>query len=200
MTTEIPLACLGGAPAPPELATDLQALAALPEAARKSLWRAVEPILPDPVPQTATSLIEALATELAIDPKELARVASAMRALYRFATKSDLSPANLEADVRALSGEHAERVVPVVMASAESAKARIQPELLQKSVAAHGKVLLDADWRLDIVTSSNLARGFKLPLVTLTLHYEEHGKRSAVTMQVLPSVLRRLKETLGTIV
>ncbi len=200
MTTEISLACLGGAPAPPELAADLQALAELPEAAQKSIWRAVEPILPDPVPQSATSLLESLASELAVSPRDLARVASAIRALYRFATKTDITPADLEADVRALCGDRAERVVPIVMASAELARARIQPELLQKSVAAHGKVLLDADWRLDIVTSSNLARGFKLPLVTLTLHYEEHGKRSAITLQVLPSILRRLKETLSTIV
>jgi hypothetical protein len=200
MTTEITLACLGGAPAPPELAADLQALAELPEVARQSMWRALEPILPDPVPQSATALLESIAAELSVSPRELARVASAMRALYRFATKADLSPADLEADVRALSGDRADRVVPVVMASAELARSRIQPELLQKSVAAHGKVLLDADWRLDIVTSSNLARGFKLPLVNLTLHYEENGKRSAVTLQVLPSVLRRLKETLGTIV
>ena len=200
MTTPIPLACLGGAPAPPELADDLQALAALPENAQQALWRMVEPILPDPVPQSATALLESIANELGVSPREIARVASAVRALYRFAAKVDLPPADLEADVRALAGAHGERVVPIVMASAELARARIQPELLQRSVAAHGKVLLDADWRLDLVTSSSLGRGFKLPLVTLTLHYEEHGKRSAITLQVLPSVLRRVKDMLASIV
>src|SRR5688572_6304750 len=115
MTTEITLACLGGAPAPPELAADLQALAELPEVARQSMWRALEPILPDPVPQSATALLESIAAELSVSPRELARVASAMRALYRFATKADLSPADLEADVRALSGDRADQIVPVVM-------------------------------------------------------------------------------------
>jgi len=196
----IVLACLGGAPAPPELAADLQALGDLPEQARLSIWRAVEPILPDPVPQSATSLLESLAQELAIEAGQLARVASAIRALYRFAARMDLPPADFESDLRALSGDRAEGIVPIVMQTAELARAPIQPELLQKTVSAHGKVLTSADWRLDVVTSSNLGRGMKLPLVTLTLHYEEHGTRSAVTLQVLPSVLRRLKETLGTIV
>jgi hypothetical protein len=200
MSTPIPLACLGGAPAPPELAADLQALDELPAVAQRAMWRAIEPILPDPVPPSSTAELESLAAELSVSGHQLSRVASALRALFRFATRTDLSPSDLESDVRALAGDRAERIVPVVMPWAELARARIQSELLQKSVAAHGKVLLDVDWRLDVVTSSNLARGFKLPLVTLTLHYEEHGKRSAVTLSVLPSVLRRFKDMLATIV
>lgn len=160
----------------------------------------VEAILPDPVPTRARAVVEAYGREHGVEPDEVGRVASAVRALLRFATRTDISMDALRADVRTLAADRAEAVLDVVGPLFEPLRARIQAELAAKTVTGHGKVLTDFEWRLETISASSVARGLRVPLVTLTLRYEEAGATKTVTLHALPTILKRLKDALAKIV
>jgi hypothetical protein len=194
----VPVACYDG-PAPDGLVDDLRLLSDLPSGAQQALWRAVEQVLVDPVPPGASEFLAAEARRLEVDGSQFARAASAMRALYRQAARRDLARDALADDIAKLSGGDPV-VSTLILSSYELARVRVQAELASKTLTSHGRVLVDADWRLSFITQSNLARGLKLPVITLTLRWEEHGVRGATTYDVLPTVLKRLKDTLAQIV
>lgn len=199
-TKEAGLHCLDGAAAPSGLAEDLRAIASFPPVVRTSLWSAVEPILADPVPPGGAAALDGAARASGVDVAAFAAAASALRGLYRFASKVDLPAERLAEDVATLLGKRDPSLEALVLSTYELARRRVQAELGQKTFAAHGKTLVDVDWRLELVTHSTFARGLKLPIVTLTLHYDERGQRSSVTLHALPTVLRKVRDALNQIV
>ena len=199
MSEPLLLACLEGAPAPPELARDLKSIGALQGDVQAGLWKAVEAVLVDPPPADAGAIIEAHAQRLGVEPAQLSRAASSMRAVYRFAAALDLPREVLGDDLAKLSGNDPV-VSTLVLSNYELARQRIHAELAHKTLMDHGKVLTDVSWRLNMVTQSNHGRGLRLPVVTLTLQYQEQGQKRSITLEVLPSILRKLKETVAAIV
>lgn len=196
----VELGCLDGAKAPPGLGPDLCTLADLPDRALHDFGRVIDVTIGDPVPAAADRVIEAFAKEHGVEPSQVARAASAVRALYRAAARVDLSVEGLKADFRALTGDRAEALISLVVSGYEPSRVRIQRELLAKTVAAHGKVLTDVEWRIETVNESSFGRGFRLPLITITLRYQEDGKSSSVTLHALPTVLKKLKDVLAKLV
>jgi hypothetical protein len=194
----VPLACYDG-PAPEGLADDLRLLSELPAEAQRALWRVCAQVLMDPVPSGAPDFLAAEARTLGVDGTSFARAVSAMRALYRQAVQRDVSRELFADDLATLTGGDPV-VSTLLLSSYELARVRVQAELSGKALTSHGKVLIDVDWRLSLITQSSQARGLKLPLITLTLHWEEHGVRGATTYDVLPTVLKRVKDTLAQIV
>ncbi len=194
------LHCFQGGPAPETLATDLRALGQLPPGARDDLWAAVEPILPQPVPDTANAALDRFVATHGVEPELLSRVLGALRVLLRNAARLDVAPELFQADVVALTGDAASVVGPHLAALYGAARARVSQEAIARSVAGHGKTLTGIEWRLDAVLHSNHGKNLRAPVVLLTLHYEERGKDKAVTLQVLPSTLADLKRTLDGIV
>ncbi|HTJ81727.1 MAG TPA: hypothetical protein VL400_08370 [Polyangiaceae bacterium] len=198
--THAGLACLDGLEAPPGLAADLVCLAELPAPAKEAFAPVLDLVLADVVQPGTEARLAALAEERGADPVALTRAAMAARLLLRAAARTDVGLEQLEADVRGLVPGAAEAVLAVLGRSFEPAKARIQSELLARTVKDHGKVLADFDWRLETITQSSHGRGFRLPLVTLTLRYEENGRQEAITLHVLPTVLKKLRAVLGRLV
>ncbi len=194
------LRCLEGKDAPPGLEEDVRLIRAFSGPLRTSLWSAVERTLADPVPAQTSQLLDAAARAAGAEPAPYAAAVSAMRAIYRFAATLDLSAEDLAADISKLLGEPDPSMELLFTSTYELARRRVQAELAQKTFDGHGKTLVDMDWRLEIVTHSKYGRGFKLPIVTLTFVYEERGQRSAITLHALPTLLKRVRDTLSSIV
>ncbi|MFO0554697.1 MAG: COMM domain-containing protein [Polyangiaceae bacterium] len=194
------LACLGGVEAPDWLGPDLQCIARLPDSARAELWTALEAALPDPMRPEAEAKLDEFQSRHGGDASMLVRALKAARVLYREAARRDLDKAKLMADVRSLGGEHAAVLESVLGKYHAPAASFVRSELYAKTLAGHGKILTDLEWRTEIVASSNHGANLKLPLVTLTLHYEENGARQAITLTALPSLVQQLRDALTQVV
>ncbi|MBI4952520.1 MAG: hypothetical protein HY908_10845 [Myxococcales bacterium] len=196
---ELPkLRCLGGRQVAAGVLADLARLGALPPEARRNLWDALGPTLPEPIPAAASSAIEAFRLRYEVVGEDLAVGLKACRYLVREAAKRNLAAPKLAEDLAVLdggSGALAELLLP----GYEVAKATIREVLVRRALLRHGKTLLDAEWRVDTMTVSNEVLGMRVPVAQLTLRYHELGQAQAVTLQVPASVLRKLHAMLGEI-
>ena len=68
----------------------------------------------------------------------------------------------------------------------------MRQEVLQGTLADHGKLLLGVDWRLDSVQASNRGSKMRVPVALLTLRFREGEQTQRITLQVLPETLREL--------
>ena len=186
------LACLGGGEAPPELARDIARLAGLPRTARERLWEALGPSLSEPLPAPVEQLLDGFCRRHEVPGDELARVLKACRFLIREASRIDLPRAAFAEDLAALGA--ASEVQQVLLAGYERGKAAVRGELLHDALAAHGKVLTGVDWRVDTVAASTQGAKLQAPVVMLTLHYEDAGRRERITLQAVPGALEELRK------
>lgn len=188
-----PLRALGDRPAAPRLQADLALLATMPAGARRSLWRALAPAMPDPIPPSSDAAIDAFAAEHGIDATTLIRALKACRHLVREAASRDLDVAAFAADLAALDGDDGE-LRAMLLPGYQEAKLRIREELITRAIAAHGRVLVDAEWRLDLVAASSRGHDLKAPIAFVTLDLLEEGAPRRITFQATPEALRKLSK------
>jgi hypothetical protein len=186
------LHCLGGKSAPAPILADLAALLRLPRAAQEHFWEALGPALQDPAPPGLAEVLDAFCQEQGVTPADLGRAIKASRFLFREATRRDLDRRLFAADLAAVSPAD-EALGAILLPRYEEARQRVGHELAARSIAGHGKILLDVEWRTDTVTASNHGAGLQAKVAFLTLLYEDNGRRETITVQALPSVLRKLE-------
>lgn len=145
--TDVRLRCLGGEPPPPELAGDICAVSLLPEVARKELWAALGPSLPDPLPAEAEAELDAFCRRHTVDPDHLGVVLRACRFLVRAATGRGLSEPDLASDLRSLTRD--EEVISLLASGYERARRSLSEQALKKALDLHGESLTGIDFRLD---------------------------------------------------
>lgn len=193
------LACLEGAPAPHQLASDLLRLTALSDDARARLGEVLAQVLPDPVDAGAEEQLRAFAERFDVDPRELGQALRAARFLVRAAARIDLASVAFVDDLRllarAVEAEQGaeELLVATLSPQFEPAKALVLREAVSRSIAGHGKVLVGVDWRVDRVIGSSQARALSTAVAWVTLQFEEHGKKEAVSFQATPAMLEALR-------
>jgi hypothetical protein len=170
---------------------DIGRLAALPPGARERLWEALGPSLSEPLPAPVEAVLDGFCQRHEVAGNELARVLKACRFLVREASRVDLPRAGFAADLAAL-GAGAE-VQRVLLAGYERGKAVVRGELLHAALAAHGKVLVGVDWRVDTVAASAGGAKLQAPVVMLTLRYEDGGRQERITLQAVPEALQELR-------
>ncbi len=187
----IPLACLRGEPAPPDLAKDLVTAAILPASARARLWDALGPSLPEPVPAEAEGLLDAFCETHGAAPALLAPVIKACRFLVREASVRDLPRADLAEDLALLGAP--DELQRVLVAGYDSAKQMIRAAILRQTLIEHGRLLVGASYRLDTIEASESGTRLNTPVVMLTLRYLEGEGDGRFTVQVLPETLRQIR-------
>jgi hypothetical protein len=183
---------LGGAAPDPEVVADLLRIRELPGAARQRLWEVLGPSLPEPIPRDVEALLDRFIAAHGADAVTLARALRAARALVRRASAFDVDPKRFGEDLAALSGGTSE-LGDVLLPGYERARALVRAEIAERAVAGHGRLLEKVAWRVDILTASDQGLGFKLPVLTLTLHYREGRRREQLSVQVLPHVLGEIR-------
>lgn len=170
---------------------DLGLVDELPVNARRLFWKALAPTLPDPIPPRSDAAIDAFAAEHGVDDRTLARALKACRHLVREAAGRDVDAATFARDLAALDGERGE-LRAILLPGYDEAKTRIREELVTKAISAHGKVLVGAEWRLDMVAASSRGQDLRAPIAIVTLEMLDEGATKRVTFQATPEALRKL--------
>ncbi len=194
-----PLSMLDGKAAPEWLAGDLAALSELPQAAREELWQVLEPAIAEPMPKSAEALLGEFCARHRVPQATLSRVLRGLRFLYRAAAQTASPKSKLEDDLRSLLGEQAALALSLVGRYHAPALAVLSGEIHTKTLLAHGKVLTDFEWKVSKVSASTHGRGLELPVVTLTLKYQEDGQQRSITLEAIPSTIAKLRDVLGAL-
>jgi hypothetical protein len=194
---EIPLHCLGGRGAPPDLGRDLRLVLRLPERAREHFWDALGPALAEPLPSSVEGLLDRFCRSFGIPDEELlARSIKACRFLVRAAVAADLSPALLGEDIARLLGgpasPEAAILAPLLLSRYDEARAAVREEIVRKSIADHGLLLEGVQWRVDRVARSSHGK-VGIPVAVLTLQYRQGDRSDRITLQLLPDMVEALR-------
>jgi hypothetical protein len=157
-------------------------------------------VLSDPISPDADATLDAFAAQHRVSKDDLAGALKASRHLVREASRRNLGRDVFTKDLEALRPGSAE-LAGILLRGFEAAREQVRQELLARSIVGHGKLLVDVEWRVDVVAASNHGLAFQSNIGILTLHYEENGRREAVTMQATPALLQKLaascKQMLG---
>jgi hypothetical protein len=101
--------------------------------------------------------------------------------------------------VRSLLGENAALALSLVGRYHAPALAVVTSAIHTKTLLAHGKVLMDFEWRVSKVSASTHARALELPVVTLTLEYQDAGQPKSSIFEAIPGTIAELRDVLGAL-
>lgn len=187
---EIPLQCLDGSSAPPELGEALRRLNELPPAARAAraelLLQLLEP-LPD---DQLDARIGRLCRRLELPPEVAGPGFKAARVVLRAAAAMNMDREALAADLAALGSAGADDLLDVY----DQAFANLRGEVIQATIAAHGRVLIGLEWRVDTLGASNRGRKLNVPVALMTFHLQHGTHTEHVTMQLVPQMVEQLRD------
>jgi hypothetical protein len=191
------LACLGGEPAPAELAHDLTRLLELPSPAKAALWRVLAPSLEEHIDEQTEKLLTAYCKDFGIGDDALARPLKAARHLFREAAKRAISRDAFEHDLTTLLGqERARGVSPLLMLHYDEALRAIRIDIVRAALLDHGSLLLGFDWRVDTIATSPRGKKLGTSVALLTFKYKSGERTERLTVQALPDVLVEMRAAL----
>jgi hypothetical protein len=200
-TTTPRLACLGGEPAPPELAQDLARVLDLPEAAKAALWNVLAPSLQEHVDDRTEKLLTAFCKDFGVGDDALARPLKAARHLFRGAAKRAISKDAFEHDLRTLVGQDAARAIAAILTlHYDEAVQALRMDIVRAALLDHGSLLVGFDWRVDNIVTSPRGKKLATPVALLTLKYKNGDKVERLTVQALPDVLAEMRAALDEMV
>lgn len=186
------LHALGGGEPPPDLADDLRRLLRMPAEAVRKFWQALGPCLAEQLSDETEKLLDVFCAAYRLSDDDLARAIKGCRFLIQGAARLDLPAERFAEDLdRLCPGEALIR--ELLLAGYERAKAQIRTEIVKAALADHGKLLIGAKWRVDVVDASERGARIRQPVLMLTLHYCEGSETGRVTFQVLPDMIAELK-------
>lgn len=193
-TTEpVKLHSAGGANAPPSLASDLRRLTRMPSEAVASFWQALGPSLCDPQSPDTARTLDVFCSAYRLSEEDLGGAIRACRFLIEGAARLDLPGEKLAEDIDRLCPEHPE-IEMLLLGGYEPVKAQLRREMVAGALADHGKMLVGAQWRVDVVDSSDRGARLRVPVVMLTLQYREGMEVRRITLQALPDTMGQLKK------
>ncbi len=190
------LHCLGGNPLPDVLLEQWRQFEALPDAARKSIWRLLTPLLLSGPGEEVTKVSLSFCKEFKTAPQHLEAAAGACYFLVTQAAKYALPEAEFEKDLVAISAESRPGVGPLMSEFSESCDF-LRTRILEGSLLDHGKVFTGLDWRLDTVGASDRGLLIDTPVALLTLRhqqgYDEHSERGKTSLYFTREAVGELK-------
>jgi hypothetical protein len=192
------LRCLAGGAMPAELARDAQRLDRLNDGAVSALSEVLRSCVLEPMSAELGQKLSRLCLRHEIAEADLGHVIRAVRWLLREASAADLGEAALAADISAIWSD-ARRLSEVLLAHYGPIKQEIRRQLLEDALTKHGHVLVDVDWRVDMVTSDRRAARLMSPLALVTLSYRDADRSGRLTLQLLPEQLARLQQVFGAL-
>lgn len=193
----VSLFCLDGEKAPDAIAADLRLVASLPEKARARFWEALGPALPEPVPESVETALDAFARAFDVPSNELARALRASRFLVREASARGLDRTQFEEDIIRLCGgtlaPEAAIIAPILLSRYEAARASLGATAFRETIADHGYVLRSVEWRIDSVLASSRGNTGGARVAVLTLGYGRSNEEKQLTVHVTPDKLEELR-------
>jgi hypothetical protein len=193
-----PLKCFGGKPMKAEVIGDLKRLGLLPEEALGHVWEALGPLLNGELTKERFDRIMGpFCAKYRADKDDLLRGLAALRSLLRGAAEQDLEAEKFVEDLELLQVDVF--TARTIMSGYEQGMILLRGELMMVSLLDHGRALKKVDWRIDQMRGSNRGKNLNAPVAMLTFNYQDGEKADRMTLQVLPPVLRQLREILDEI-
>lgn len=183
---------LDGKPAPAELGASLRRLLELPESLRGKLDEILLPNL-EPLPEDQLEArIARLCRRHDLVPEQVGPGVKAAVFLFRQAAMFDVGADELEQDLRAVGAGPA--LCGLLVPPYRQVFPELRREIAMATIAAHGKVLTNVEWRMDTLGSSNRGRKLNIPVALVTLHYQDGQQANHVTLQMMPDAVAGLRE------
>lgn len=136
--------------------------------------------------------IQSFSQQQGLDPDGVGGALAATQTLLRQAAALDLEAADFVQDLQELSGEDS-RTPRIMAARFGPLKERVRETLLLQTLADHGKVLVDLDWRVDRVTSSDRLAAPDATVVLLSMTLQDAGGVERVSVQLTPQSVKLLQ-------
>jgi hypothetical protein len=192
-TTEPSIAfnCFGGQTAPSIVVEGWRRLAAFPAASREPFWLLLATVLLQPGSPTHQNLIAMLGKQYNIAPEAMLAAIRCCELLLRQAAALDLKETQFQQDLESLGGP--EDLTRFIQARFPETRQLLRRKILMDSLAAHGKVMTDLEWRLDNLLHSSKGNHLATEIVLLTLHYQEGRTSGAVTLQLTREAAQMLR-------
>jgi hypothetical protein len=193
VTEPIRLRCLAGGVAPDDLVHGAGRVAKLTAAAITGLGAILRACVTQPMtPELGQRLSQfCLAHEVA--EADLGHVVRVSRWLLREASAADLGDEDLKIDARALFGDD-DALVDLLAVEYAAVRGHVRRELVSDALLKHGNVLVDVDWRVDVVAADRNALRLGTPIAVVTLAYKNADRVERLTLQLVPDQLQKLQQ------
>lgn len=187
------LHALDGEPAPAELGPALRRLLELPEPLRDKIGDLLLPNLEAMPEDQLDSRIARLCRRIELDPEQVGPGVKAAVFLFRQAAVFNVDEGDLEQDLAALGGAGGALGQMLLPVYAEVVH-ELRREIALTTIAAHGKVLTNVEWRMDTIGSSSRGRHLNIPVALVTLHFQDGTKSDRITLQMMPDAVGGLQQ------
>lgn len=186
------LHCCQGEPAPDGVVEGWAHLLSLRTSAQQAFVELLTTSIVEPDERALEAMLARFCESHDIEPGAVLGALTACQFLLQRSAALDLEAHLFMDDLQKLSPDDAgglrliaSRYLPL--------KQRIREHLLEQSLADHGRVLVDLDWRVDHVTSTDRAVNLDTPVVFLTLRLRDAERDERVTMQLTARSIRMLR-------
>jgi hypothetical protein len=196
-STPVRLRSLSGDALPDELFRDAQRAVRLNDGAFVAIAPLLRALVLDPMTPELGEHLSRLCVRHEVAEADLGHVVKVARWLLREASAADLGAADLEADARAIWPDS--KLISTLVDGYGAIKAVLRQRLLDDALVKHGNVLVDVDWRLDLVSADRRAAKLVAPVAVVTLAYKSDAAAGRLTLQLLPEQIARLEQLFGAL-
>jgi hypothetical protein len=197
----VPLQCLMGQAAPPELGNNLSSLLALPEAVRQSFAEVLEPSLAPVIDDRVETRMKRYCRRHEVAMETVAAPVRACRFLFTNLVKAGGDRDAFVGDVNALVSEsEARALLELLLPLFDAAFPKLTQAAAFQSVAEHGKVVRAVRWRMDVIKASDHGVKLDVPVATITLQFQEGPNAGQASYQLLPEQVLELKRAIAVFV
>ena len=190
------LLCLAGGSPPPDLEVDLQRLLDLPDAAQNDFWQVLAAYLEPTLDERGQATILKYCEQHDLRPEQLAPAVKATRFLIQGAAKHNATAEAFSEDLHTLADDEdtGRRLSALMLPWFEDFLPKLRRNAVHETLLGHGKLVTKSSWRLDRITSSDLADGVATSVALLTFNYREGEQAKRITLQLLPDQVAALRQ------
>jgi len=194
-TDESPsLNCMRGLSGPDGLRDDMHALLALPAPIRQKFWMVLAPYLAGDTSEEAQRPIFDLCEEHGTDPQSLVGPVRGARFLVSQGARAALDEQRFVEDLSQLTDSSSlQALIEVMLPCFERAAPIFRKEIVARTIADHGRLVRDVNWRVDKIINSEHGDGVNVPVAVLTFRYQEGAREERITLHLLPEQLAKVR-------
>jgi len=187
------LNCCQGRPAPDGVVQGWKQLSAFPTSSQQAFFELLTSSVVEPDESALATALNRFHEDHGVQRGQALMALQTCQFLLQRSAALDLDPDRFVEDLHALSPEES-GALRLLATRYAPLKKRVREELLLQSLADHGKVLVDLDWRVDTVSASDRAVNLNAPVVFLTLQLQGTDGPERVSLQLTTKSVQMLQQ------